>query len=138
MNTDEIARLAEIMEDRELTEILVETEELKLKLTRSCPPAPAAAPAAASAQAQVGDEEPEGPCICSPIVGTFYAAPAPDAAPFVTPGDQVEVDTVVCIVEAMKVMNEICAEKPGVIRRMLVENATPVEYGQPLFEIEPA
>jgi acetyl-CoA carboxylase biotin carboxyl carrier protein len=73
----------------------------------------------------------------SPIVGTFYAAPAPDAAPFVRPGEKVSPETVVCIVEAMKVMNEVKAEISGVVRRVLVESGTPVEFGQPLFEIEP-
>jgi acetyl-CoA carboxylase biotin carboxyl carrier protein len=69
-------------------------------------------------------------------VGTFYRAPSPDAKPFVEVGDKVTPDTVVCIVEAMKVMNEIKAEKSGVIKEVLVENAQPVEFGQPLFALE--
>ncbi|MCK4982442.1 MAG: acetyl-CoA carboxylase biotin carboxyl carrier protein, partial [Victivallaceae bacterium] len=72
----------------------------------------------------------------APIVGTFYASPSPEAKAFVSVGDKVTVDTVVCIVEAMKVMNEIKAEKAGVIKEILVENSTPVEYGQALFVIE--
>ncbi|MCX7900200.1 MAG: acetyl-CoA carboxylase biotin carboxyl carrier protein, partial [Methylocystis sp.] len=75
--------------------------------------------------------------IKSPMVGTFYRAPSPEAEPYVTVGKEVEEDTVVCIIEAMKVMNEIKAETKGVIRKILVENATPVEFGQPLFLVEP-
>jgi acetyl-CoA carboxylase biotin carboxyl carrier protein len=78
---------------------------------------------------------PRGETIDAPIVGTFYVAPAPDADAFVKPGDPVDADTVVCIVEAMKVMNEIKAEKSGVIKKILVDNASPVEFGQPLFEL---
>jgi acetyl-CoA carboxylase biotin carboxyl carrier protein len=88
-------------------------------------PAPAA-PAAAAAPAVTID---------SPLVGTFYKAASPDAAPFVQVGDRVNADTTLCIIEAMKVMNEIKAEKSGVIKEILVENAQPVEYGQPLFVI---
>ena len=75
--------------------------------------------------------------ITSPIVGTFYRKPSPDSPPYVEVGDEVGPDTVVCIIEAMKVMNEIKAETSGTIRKILVEDATPVEYGQPLFLIEP-
>ena len=71
----------------------------------------------------------------SPIVGTFYAAPAPDADPYVRVGDSISQGTVLCIVEAMKLMNEIESEYNGVIEKILVENATPVEYNQPLFLI---
>jgi acetyl-CoA carboxylase biotin carboxyl carrier protein len=99
----------------------------------------AAAGAAAPAHdAAADDAAAPAATIASPIVGTFYAAPAPDAPPFVKVGDTVDADTVVCIVEAMKVMNEIKAEQCGVIRKVLVDNATPVEFGQPLFEIDPA
>ncbi|MEJ2720723.1 MAG: acetyl-CoA carboxylase biotin carboxyl carrier protein [bacterium] len=75
--------------------------------------------------------------IVSPMVGTFYRAPAPDAAPFVDVGQDVEVGQTVCIVEAMKLMNEIGAEFRGIIRKVLVENGQPVEFGQPLFLLEP-
>ncbi len=73
--------------------------------------------------------------ITSPMVGTFYRAPAPDAQPYVKEGDKVEVGQVVCIIEAMKLMNEIKSEVSGVVERILVENGQPVEYGQPLFLI---
>ena len=76
--------------------------------------------------------------IKSPMIGTFYRAPSPEAAPYVEVGTEVNVDTVVCIIEAMKVMNEIKAEAKGVITQVTVENAKPVEFGQPLFKIRPA
>ena len=74
----------------------------------------------------------------SPMVGTFYRAPAPGANPYVREGDKVEKGAVLCLIEAMKLMNEIEAEVSGRVRSILVENAQPVEYGQPLFLIEPA
>jgi acetyl-CoA carboxylase biotin carboxyl carrier protein len=105
-------------------------------------PQPAAAPAKASiedapAGAKTAPDD-DRITITSPIVGTFYSAPAPDKPPYVKAGDSVDEDTVICIVEAMKVMNEIKAEVRGTVVRVLVENATSVEYGQPLFEIKPA
>ncbi|MFN8509645.1 MAG: acetyl-CoA carboxylase biotin carboxyl carrier protein [Deinococcaceae bacterium] len=75
--------------------------------------------------------------IKAPIVGTFYSSPSPDAAPFVREGDRIQVGQVLCILEAMKLMNEIEAEVSGIVRKILVENASPVEYGQDLFLIEP-
>ena len=75
--------------------------------------------------------------IKSPMVGTFYSSPKPDAAPYVKPGDMVGADTVVCIIEAMKVFNELPAELSGRIVAVVAETGSPVEYGQPLFEVEP-
>lgn len=75
--------------------------------------------------------------IVSPMIGTFYLAPSPEAEPFVTVGTRVEPESVVCIIEAMKVMNEIKAEKSGVITRIVADNSKPIEFGQPLFEIKP-
>jgi len=75
--------------------------------------------------------------ITSPLVGTFYRSSSPEGAPFITEGSRVEQGTVVCIIEAMKVMNEIKAEKSGVITKILLENASPVEFGQKMFEIQP-
>jgi acetyl-CoA carboxylase biotin carboxyl carrier protein len=94
-------------------------------------PAPAPAPAPEAAPARKGVE------ILSPMVGTCYRAPAPDAAPFVDVGQRVTPDTVVCIIEAMKLMNEIKAEVSGRITKVLVKNGQPVEFNQPLFEVEP-
>ncbi|MEM9666925.1 MAG: acetyl-CoA carboxylase biotin carboxyl carrier protein [Bacteroidota bacterium] len=94
------------------------------------PEAPAAAPS--------GGAEPKGVVQRAPIVGTFYSAPAPDADPFVKIGDRVAVGDVLCIIEAMKLMNEIEAETAGTVREIKAQNAEPVEYDQPLFVIEPA
>src|SRR2546422_10125533 len=74
----------------------------------------------------------------SPMIGTFYRAPSPEAANYVEVGSEVNADTVVCIIEAMKVMNEIKAEVKGVVTQILVENAKPVEFGQPMFKIRPS
>lgn len=96
------------------------------------------APAAAKPAPQVTANEEDGlHKITSPMVGTFYAAPAPDADPYVKAGDKVGDSTVVCIVEAMKLMNEIEAEVKGEIVKVLVENGQLVEYGQPLFLVKP-
>lgn len=154
MKLDEIQKIAEMMTDHDLTEFLIESDEMKLSIKRGTAPAaapqgtafvapPASAPQAASSPSSAAEPPPsesesEHATINSPIVGTFYAAPAPDADTFVKVGDDVSDDTVVGIVEAMKVMNEIKAEQRGTIRRVLVENGTPVEYNQPLFEIDPA
>ena len=103
---------------------------------------PAAPPAASSAPAPPA-EEPKEPgsgenetLVRAPIVGTFYRAPAPDADPFVEVGAKVGPDDTLCIIEAMKLMNEIKAELSGTIKEILVENAEPVEYDQPLFVLE--
>jgi acetyl-CoA carboxylase biotin carboxyl carrier protein len=76
--------------------------------------------------------------IKSPMIGTFYRAPSPDSAPYIEVGSEVNPDTVVCIIEAMKVMNEIKAEAKGVVTQAMLENAKPVEFGQPLFKIRPS
>lgn len=154
MNLKEIASVAELMTAHDLTEFTIESEELKLVIKRGTVDAPPIvqqavsalpAPMAVAAPAVVGEapaeaEAPEtedlGQTINSPIVGTFYTAAAPGSPAFVAAGDEVDEDTVVCIVEAMKVMNEIKAEQRGRVKRVLVDNGTPVEYGQPLFELE--
>jgi|ERR1039458_9475442 acetyl-CoA carboxylase biotin carboxyl carrier protein len=104
-------------------------------------PGHAAAPSAASAgsKERAADTAPAGDVhvIKSPIVGTYYAAPGPDAAPFVALGNKVEVGQVLCIIEAMKLMNEIESDVAGEVVLILVENGHPVEYGQPLFGIRP-
>jgi acetyl-CoA carboxylase biotin carboxyl carrier protein len=93
---------------------------------------------ATGAASSAASAEPEGATINSPMVGTFYSAASPDAKPFIAAGDRVTADTVVCIIEAMKVFNEIKAEASGVVERVLVENGQAVEFGQPLFVIKPA
>jgi len=92
------------------------------------------APTLAATHIMSGSGEQE---IKSPMIGTFYRSPSPEAGPYIEVGTEVNPDTVVCIIEAMKVMNEIKAEAKGVITQILVENAKPVEFGQPLFKIRP-
>ncbi len=99
-------------------------------------PAPAAPPALTTAPPLLAPSNELD--IKSPMIGTFYRAPSPESAPYVEVGTEVQPDTVVCIIEAMKVMNEIKAEAKGVITQVLVENAKPVEFGQPLFKLKPA
>lgn len=144
-----IRQLVRLMRDNGLSEIDLRWGDTKIRLRRngssgSSDPTvavavvPAAAPAApveptvkpAAADTRV--------TINSPIVGTFYTAPSPDADPFVAVGGKVNPNTVVCIIEAMKVFNEIPAGVSGTIVEVLVENGAPVEYGQPLFRVEPA
>ena len=100
------------------------------------PPAAPAAPAEAPAEAPAAASS--GKNVKAPIVGTFYRAPAPDADPFVEGGDKVKPGDVLCIIEAMKLMNEIEAEFGGTVTEILVENAQPVEFDQPLFVIDPS
>ena len=145
MKIDEIKTIVKMMSDNDLTEFKIEAEEYNLCIKRgndktqvfTTAPIAVAAPVVAApvAAAPAAPAEPEN-TINAPIVGTFYSSPSPEAKAFVSVGDKVTADTVVCIVEAMKVMNEIKAEKAGVIKEILVENSTPVEYGQALFVIE--
>lgn len=150
MDIKDIKRIVELMKANELTEFSMKDEDFELALKRggseapqvvyaSAPvAAPAPAPVAAPAPAAAAVDEDDGLIeIPSPIVGTFYRKPAPDADSFVSVGDEVSDETVVCIVEAMKVMNEIKAETKGVIKKILVDDGTPVQYGQPLFLVQP-
>jgi acetyl-CoA carboxylase biotin carboxyl carrier protein len=100
-------------------------------------PGPPASPAGAMAAAPSASQDEKTVAITSPMVGTFYRAPAPDADPYVETGDRVEVGQTVCIVEAMKLMNEIEADVKGRVVQVLVENAQPVEFGQKLFLVQP-
>ena len=101
-------------------------------------PAPAAAPQAPAAPAAPAGEKDDGlTTIASPMVGTFYSSSSPDAPPFVSVGDRISTETVVCLVEAMKVFNEIKAEVNGTIAAVMVSNGQAVEFGQPLFKVKP-
>ena len=104
----------------------------------AAPTTHAPAPAAASAPAPAADPDAGLHIVKSPIVGTFYSSPSPGAAPFVSTGDRIEKGQVICIVEAMKLMNEIEADATGEMVKCLVANGQPVEFGQPLFSIRPA
>ena len=148
MSTEKIRELLEMMKEFELVEIDLEEENFRVLLKKAganmvaapmampaaYAAAPAAAPAAAAAAPAAAALDMTGLTpIKSPIVGTFYASPSPDADAFVKVGDKVSASTQVCIIEAMKIMNEIKAELSGTIEKILVQNGEPVEYGQPLF-----
>ena len=146
MDVKDIKRLLDALAASEVREFSYETEEYKLNVKRGPEPVvtQAAAPAPAEGAPTGGADQPtaeEPPSnwveVAAPIVGTFYTAPAPDAPAYVKVGDRVEPGAVLCIIEAMKLMNEIEAETAGVVREVLVRNEEPVEYGQVLFRIEP-
>jgi acetyl-CoA carboxylase biotin carboxyl carrier protein len=158
----DIKAIIDLMKKNSVSEFELEKEDFKIKLKRTpaggiaapityeeaplvtyAPPLAISQVAAGSAgsasgqsgaasAANTGEQE-----IKSPMIGTFYRSPSPEAGPYVEVGMEVTPDTVVCIIEAMKVMNEIKAEARGVITQVLIENAKPVEFGQPLFKIRP-
>jgi acetyl-CoA carboxylase biotin carboxyl carrier protein len=153
----DIRAIIDLMRKNGLSEFELEQQDFKIKLKRGVtgpvpsedstpvgyalqpspggaaglPPAASPAPVAVPAAPALSE-------IKSPMIGTFYRAPSPDAADYVEIGTEVSPETVVCLIEAMKVMNEIKAEVKGVVTHILVENAKPVEFGQPLFRIRPA
>lgn len=159
MNPKEIKNMIDFIAKSGLEEVNIETEEFKIQVKRSleanvvaapavaavapapvaaapaapAPSAPAEAPAAAPAPAADNYDVVE-----SPIVGTFYRSPNPDSDPFVEVGSTVKAGQTVCIVEAMKLMNEITSEYSGVIAEILIENGESVEFGTPLFKVKPA
>jgi acetyl-CoA carboxylase biotin carboxyl carrier protein len=158
----DIKAIIDLMKKNSVSEFELEREDFKIKLKRTpnggsaapvvyeeapivsyassspiaaAPTAPFhASTAAAPASAGVSSGEAE---IKSPMIGTFYRSPSPESGPYVEVGTEVSPETVVCIIEAMKVMNEIKAEAKGVITQVLIDNAKPVEFGQPLFKIRP-
>lgn len=145
--TDYIEKLAKVLADTGLTEISLEDGEQAITLRKDVIVAPVAsapvaaqapvAPAVAPAQAPATSEPAKkGTPITSPMVGTFYKSPSPDADAFVAVGDNVKVGDVVCIVEAMKMMNRIEADKAGVVKAILVNDGEAVEFDQPLIVIE--
>jgi acetyl-CoA carboxylase biotin carboxyl carrier protein len=156
MNLKDIKELVEMLKDTDISELEVERAGVKVRIRKggdvSYQPvmprmeyshAPMAAPArvdaAAPAAAAVAEPAKSNQVkVTSPIVGTFYRAPSPDKAPYVQVGDTVKKGQVLCIVEAMKLMNEIESEASGKVVQILLENGKPVEYGQTLFIIEPA
>ncbi|GLV46935.1 acetyl-CoA carboxylase biotin carboxyl carrier protein subunit [Thermus sp. LT1-2-5] len=164
MTPKELKQILQALVEHGVSELTLETPDYKLTVRRGgevqvvAVPAPAPAPALAPVpQAEVAAPPPppasapaealtappkEDECagcveVRAPIVGTFYRAPAPDAPPYVKEGDRVEKGQVLCIIEAMKLMNEIESEVSGIVRKILVQNGEPVEYGQPLFLIQP-
>ncbi len=161
MNQKELKELIDFLIEKDISEFELERGDVKVRIKRGGEMAapvithavpmtamPMAAPPAQGSHAPAASAPPASPSpaaaaeeelhtVKSPIVGTFYEAPGPGALPFVKPGDQVAAGQVLCIIEAMKLMNEIESDKSGEVVKVLVSNGQPVEYGQPLFSIRP-
>ncbi len=156
MDIEEIKTLTDLMVENDLSEVMIRDGDKRIVLRRGktdasqpavmpqpvspaqsyVAPLPAAAPGAAVPESDAASPEDEQAVfISSPMVGTFYAAPDPDSPPFVQVGDHVNPDTVICVVEAMKVFNEIKAEVSGTIESIEVENGKPVEFDQPIMKV---
>jgi len=158
MDLKDIKAIIDLMRKNNLSEFEMERQDFKIKLKRAAGVAPAVEepgyyPVAPAAPAPLPMSAPSAPAaaataaaaagppsleIESPMIGTFYRAPSPESQPYVEVGSEVNPETIVCLIEAMKVMNEIKAEVKGVVTHILVENAKPVEFGQPLFRIRPS
>jgi acetyl-CoA carboxylase biotin carboxyl carrier protein len=155
MDLRKLKTLIELVETSGIAELEIQEGEERVRITRAIAPVPgmqpvtlhtthhhtaaaplAAPPSAAGPAAEVPPAEPEGHLIKSPMVGTFYRSATPGSKPFVEIGDRVEEGGTLCIIEAMKLMNEIESDKAGVVKAILTENGQPVEFGQPLFVIE--
>jgi acetyl-CoA carboxylase biotin carboxyl carrier protein len=137
---DTIHKLVDLMEKHGLVEVEVEQADLAVRLRKGGAEVTAAAPASPAPAAPAAPPKAEsapGATINSPMVGTFYASSSPEGEAFVKVGDHVTEETVVCIIEAMKVFNEIRAEMSGTIEKVLVKSAQAVEFGQPLFAVRP-
>jgi len=141
MDLDKIKKVIDLINENDLSEFSYEEHnKYKICLKKggdvpaviAAPAATSGAPASAAPKTASADEK----IVESPLVGTFYASPSPEAPAFSSVGDEVNEDTVICIVEAMKVMNEITAGMSGTITEILVNDAEPVEYGQPLYKIK--
>lgn len=153
-----VKKLLDLISESEVDEVSIEEGEFKIKVKKTsevsqpavqyqlpqqpqAPQQPAQPQAATPAESGEGDSEesesqPAGEVVKSPIVGTYYEAPSPDSDPFVKVGERIEAGETLCIVEAMKIMNEIEAEFSGVVQKILVDNGSPVEFDQPLFIIK--
>jgi acetyl-CoA carboxylase biotin carboxyl carrier protein len=150
MDIRKVKKLIELLEESDIAEIEIHEGEESVRISRTsqvavpatvaapiAAPTPVAAPAAAPADsaAESAPAEISGHQVVSPMVGSFYRAPSPDAKPFVEEGDQVSVGDTLCIVEAMKILNQIESDKAGTVKKILVENGEPVEFNQPMFII---
>ncbi|TSJ89464.1 acetyl-CoA carboxylase biotin carboxyl carrier protein [Gilliamella apicola] len=151
MDIRKIKKLIELVEESDISELEISEGEESVRISRSIPatnysapvqniqipqPAPAVVAVAPTGEAEVIADTNSGTTIKSPMVGTFYRTPSPESKAFVEVGQSVNVGDVLCIVEAMKMMNQIESEKAGTIKAILVENGQPVEFDQPLFIIE--
>ncbi len=157
MNFDEIKQILDMVREHELTEFELERNDFKLRIRKNAGgqwsatmppvshvnypsvlgPSMAAPPEASAPVLTSADEEVDFAVVKSPIVGTFYRAPEPDAKPFASVGDVVRKGQVLCIIEAMKLMNEINSDVDGAVVKIYVENGQPVQYGERLFAIKP-
>jgi oxaloacetate decarboxylase (Na+ extruding) subunit alpha len=141
LDLEEIRALIRLATEADITELDVDAPHVKVRIKKAV--RNSAAKTVIEIPSADGAREEAGPAgrlvpIVAPMVGTFYRAPKPDAPPFVNEGDEVRTGQTVCILEAMKLFNEITSEVAGRIARVLVENGAPVEYGQPLFLVDPA
>jgi acetyl-CoA carboxylase biotin carboxyl carrier protein len=144
MNIKEIQEMIKLMQENDIVEFQLERNGFKVILKRDKSQGEAAPIVShvskqtlAPAEKEEMQEQVKSIEITSPMVGTFYSSPSPDSAPYLQLNQQVQVGDVVCIIEAMKVMNEIKSEAAGTVLEILVENGQPVEYGQPLFKLKP-
>jgi acetyl-CoA carboxylase biotin carboxyl carrier protein len=156
MDIRKVKKLIELLEESNIAEIEIHEGEESVRISRQSalstpgampgpvyyatpagmPTHPAEAPTPSVEPQPTEEEEPSGHIVRSPMVGTFYRAPSPGAKPFVSEGDQVALGDTLCIIEAMKILNQIEADKSGKVTRILIENGQPVEFNQPLFVIE--
>ena len=150
MDIRKVKKLIELLEESDIAEIEIHEGEESVRISRASsvtPPAPimaappaaapaAAAPAPQAAEAPAAEEVISGHQSLSPMVGTFYRAPTPGAKSFVEEGQQVSAGDTLCIIEAMKILNQIESDKSGTVKKILVENGQPVEFNQPMFIIE--
>ncbi|MEA3413044.1 MAG: acetyl-CoA carboxylase biotin carboxyl carrier protein [Pseudomonadota bacterium] len=143
MDIRKIKKLIELLDESGIAEIEIKEGEESVRISRQAPvqavplaPAPAAPPAPAAETGEPVEDIPAGHTMTSPMVGTFYRSPSPGAKSFVDVGHTVEVGDTLCIIEAMKMLNQIESDKAGKIVAILVQNGQPVEYGQTLFVIE--
>ncbi len=154
MDLDHLREILDLVAEADVSEVEIEEEDLRVVIRKHAPvaamppqvtytTAPTAAvapsaPAAAEPATPAAASAPTGTEVHAPIVGTYYAASSPDSDPFIKVGDRVSTGDVLCIIEAMKLMNEIESEVSGTVVQILVENGTPVEFDQPLFIIDPS
>jgi len=149
MDIRKIRKLIELIDETGVAEIEIHEGEESVRISRysaaapvqqfAAAPAPIALPATSAAAETAASEDedlPSGHIVKSPMVGTYYGAPSPGAKEFVKVGDHITAGETMCIIEAMKILNQIEADKSGTVKAILVENAQPVEFGQPLFVIE--
>ncbi|MET0066744.1 MAG: acetyl-CoA carboxylase biotin carboxyl carrier protein [Candidatus Thiodiazotropha sp.] len=151
MDIRKVKKLIELLEESDVAEIEIHEGEESVRISRATAmsmavpqmapmavaPQPAVAAAAAPAAGETSEtEEIQGHAVRSPMVGTFYRSPSPGSKPFVEEGQQVSAGDTLCIIEAMKILNQIESDKSGTVRKIMVENGQPVEYNEPLFIID--